>query len=82
MKASLLADGHTQRSLELAGVCMFCGHDVPSADFPWLFQRHTVHGSPAGVASICPGSRNIYTLDLLGLRELEAEHVPPMRGAA
>lgn len=60
----------------MVGVCPYCGHHVPEAGFPWLFARHTVHGAPVGSGSVCPGSRNIYTLDLLGLRDLEPEHIP------
>ena len=69
------------RTLELAGICPYCGHDIPEAAFPWLFQRHTVHGAPTGAGTLCPGSRNIYTLDILGLRDIEDEHVPERKAA-
>lgn len=59
-------------------LCPYCAQDVPAATFPWQFQRHDIHGMALGTqaTSLCVGSRNVYTLDLLGLREIEPDLVP------
>jgi hypothetical protein len=64
--------------------CPYCAHDVPAAKFPWQFQRHDIYGKAIGAqaTSTCIGSRNIYTLHLLGLRDLEPELVPMMASTA
>jgi hypothetical protein len=64
-------------------VCPYCAHHVAVARFPWLFVRHDVHGRTSYISAVCVGSRNIYTLSVLGLRQLEPEHIPQVqRGAA
>ena len=49
--------------------CPFCGWEVPAAAFPWPYERHDVLGRPytVGLVAMCPGSRNVFTLKLLGL---------------
>jgi hypothetical protein len=51
------------------GCCAFCRHPVPESAFPWRFKHHNVYGLPHanGAATVCMGSRSVYTLKLLGL---------------
>jgi hypothetical protein len=49
--------------------CPFCGRVVPRATFPWPYKHHNVYGQAHanGAATVCAGSRNVFTLKLLGL---------------
>jgi hypothetical protein len=49
--------------------CPFCGCVVREAMFPWRYERHDVLGRPytSGPVAVCVGSRNVFTLKLLGL---------------
>lgn len=62
-----------QQLCEHGGFCPFCGFNVPLARFPWRYQRHDVHGILTvanAPGAICVGSRNVFTLDFLGIGRL------------
>jgi hypothetical protein len=53
--------------------CPFCGYEVPLATFPWRYRRHDVHGiltTQQAPGAVCVGSRNVFTLDILGIGSL------------
>jgi len=53
--------------LSVHNFCPFCGCDVEQATFPWRFRSHDIHGTCGRSLPTCAGSRNVYTLEMLGI---------------